>query len=158
SGRWSLWSPVRADRKTGSGIRRPSWGGICWSWRWGWVRRPGCWRIDRWPAAAPRICCNQRGAVMKTLSIGSHKGGSGKTSSSVMLAEERATRGLRVTLVDADGQNGAGLLLGIEQAAGHVQQTRIPRLRYFSCAGLPLRELPARARDFDGLFDVAVVD
>src|SRR6185503_17825604 len=30
--------------------------------------------------------------------------------------------------------------------------------RYFSCAGLPLRELPNRAKEFDGLFDVAVVD
>src|SRR5438105_14981495 len=95
---------------------------------------------------------------MKTLSIVSHKGGAGKTSSAVMLAEDLANRGLRVILVDADRQSGAGLLLGIEQPAGHVQQTRSPRLRYFSCAGLPLRELPTRAREFDGLFDVAVVD
>jgi len=31
-------------------------------------------------------------------------------------------------------------------------------LRYFSCQGLPLRELGGKAKEFEGLFDVAVVD
>lgn len=95
---------------------------------------------------------------MKTLSIVSHKGGAGKTSSAVMFAEDLARRGLRVVLVDADRQAGAGLLLGIDTPSGTVQQTQNPRLRYFCCSGMPLRELPAKAVELDGLFDVAVVD
>jgi len=95
---------------------------------------------------------------MKTLAVISHKGGAGKTSSAVMLAEDFAIRGLRVVLVDADRQRGAGLLLGIEQPTQSVMQTQNPRLRYFCCSGIPLRELPARAQELDGLFDVAVVD
>jgi cellulose biosynthesis protein BcsQ len=95
---------------------------------------------------------------MRRLSIISHKGGAGKTSSAVMLAEELAGRGFRVVLVDADRQRGAGLLLGIEQPNGNVQQTRHPRLRYFCSSALPLRELPSRAEDLAGLFDLAVVD
>ena len=95
---------------------------------------------------------------MKALAIVSHKGGAGKTSSAVMLAEEFSRRGLRVVLVDADRQGGAGLLLGLEQATGTVQQTRNPRLRYLCSSTLPLRELPARARELQGLFDLAVID
>jgi cellulose biosynthesis protein BcsQ len=95
---------------------------------------------------------------MRVLAIVSHKGGAGKTSSSVMLAEEFARRGLRVVLVDADRQRGAGLLLGIEQQTNTVMQTQNPRLRYLCSSGLPLRELPARAAELDGLFDLAVVD
>ncbi|HEU4754485.1 MAG TPA: ParA family protein, partial [Armatimonadota bacterium] len=95
---------------------------------------------------------------MKTLAIISHKGGAGKTSSAVMLAEDFARRGLRVVLVDADRHRGAGLLLGIEQASGQVQQTPDPKLRYFCSSGMPLREIPAKAEELAGLFDVAVVD
>ena len=95
---------------------------------------------------------------MKTLAVISHKGGAGKTSSAVMLAEDFASRGLRVVLVDADRQRGAGLLLGIEQPTQSVMQTQNPRLRYFCCSGIALRELPAKAQELDGLFDVAVVD
>ena len=95
---------------------------------------------------------------MRRLSIISHKGGAGKTSSAVMLAEDLAGRGLRVVLIDADRQRGAGLLLGIEQPNGNVQQTKNPRLRYFCSSALPLGELPERAEDRAGLFDLAVVD
>ncbi len=95
---------------------------------------------------------------MKTLAIISHKGGSGKTSSSVMLAEEFARRGLRVVLVDADRQRSAGLLVGIEQPDGTVQQTANPKLRYFCSSGIPLRELPARASELQGQFDLLVID
>jgi chromosome partitioning protein len=96
--------------------------------------------------------------MMKTLAIISHKGGAGKTSSAVMIAEEFARRGLRTVLVDADRQKGAGLILGIEQVTGNVQQTRNPKLRYFCSSGLPLRELGARSGELANLFDVAVVD
>jgi cellulose biosynthesis protein BcsQ len=75
-----------------------------------------------------------------------------------MLAEDFARRGMRVLLVDADRHRGAGLLLGIEQASGQVQQTRDPKLRYFCSSGMPLRELPAKAEELAGLFDLAVVD
>ena len=95
---------------------------------------------------------------MKTLSIISHKGGAGKTSSAVMLAEDFARRGLRVVLVDADRQKGAGLLLGIEQPTGSLQQTRDPKLRYFCSSGIPLRELPAKAEEMSSEFDIAVID
>ena len=95
---------------------------------------------------------------MKRLAIISHKGGAGKTTSAVMLAEDFARRGARVVLVDADRQRGAGLLLGIEDATGAVQQTRNPRLRYFCSSAMPLREIPERAEELAGLFDVAVID
>ncbi len=95
---------------------------------------------------------------MKTLAIVSHKGGAGKTSSAVMLAEDFARRGLRVVLVDADRQRGAGLILGLDQPSSQVQQTRNPKLRYLCSTGLPLRELPSRHKELEGLFDVAVVD
>lgn len=95
---------------------------------------------------------------MQTLAIISHKGGAGKTSTSVMLAEELARRGQRTVLVDADRQRGAGLLLGIEQPGTSAQQTRVLRLQYFCSSGLPLRDLPARAEELRREFDVAVVD
>ena len=95
---------------------------------------------------------------MKTLSIISHKGGAGKTSSSVMLAEDLARRGLRVVLIDADRQRGAGLLLGIDQPSGLVQQTRNPKLRYFCSSVIPLREIAGKAEELKGSFDVGVVD
>lgn len=95
---------------------------------------------------------------MKTLSIISHKGGAGKTSSAVMLAEDLAGRGLRVVLIDADRQRGAGLLLGIDQATGLVQQTRNPKLRYFCSSIVPLREITNKAQELAGSFDVGVVD
>jgi cellulose biosynthesis protein BcsQ len=95
---------------------------------------------------------------MKTLSIISHKGGAGKTSSAVMIAEDFARRGLRVVLIDADRQRGAGLLLGIEQATGLVQQTKNPKLRYFCASSIPLRELPLKAQELSQNFDVGVVD
>ncbi len=95
---------------------------------------------------------------MKTLAIISHKGGAGKTTSAVMLAEDLARRGVRVVLVDADRQRGASLILGLEETTGSVQQTRNPRLRYLCSSVLPLRELPSKVKELEGLFDVAVVD
>lgn len=95
---------------------------------------------------------------MKTLAIISHKGGAGKTTSAVMIAEDLARRGVRVVLVDADRQRGASLILGLEETTGSVQQTRNPRLRYLCSSVLPLRELPSKVKELEGLFDVAVVD
>jgi chromosome partitioning protein len=95
---------------------------------------------------------------MRTVAVISHKGGAGKTSSAVMLAEDMAGRGMRVVLIDADRQRGAGLLLGLDQPGQSVQQTQHPRLRYYCCSGVPLRELPAKAAELAGLFDLAVVD
>lgn len=95
---------------------------------------------------------------MRTVAVISHKGGAGKTSSAVMLAEDLAARGQRVVLIDADRQRGAGLLLGLDQPSQSVQQTQFPRLRYYCCSGVPLRELPAKSAELAGLFDLAVVD
>lgn len=95
---------------------------------------------------------------MKLLAIISHKGGSGKTSSAVMLAEEFARLGLKVLLVDADRQRGSGLLLGIDQPTGNVQSTRTPRLRYLCGTEFALQELPARVAELGDRFDLAVVD
>lgn len=95
---------------------------------------------------------------MRTVAVISHKGGAGKTSSAVMLAEDLAARGMRVVLIDADRQRGAGLLLGLEQPSQSVQQTQLPQLRYYCCNGVPLRELPAKAAELAGLFDLAIVD
>jgi len=95
---------------------------------------------------------------MRTVAVISHKGGAGKTSSAVMLAEDLAARGQRVVLIDADRQRGAGLLLGLDQPSQNVQQTQHPKLRYFCCSGVPLRDLPAKSAELSGLFDLAVVD
>ena len=95
---------------------------------------------------------------MKLLSIVSHKGGAGKTCTAVVIAEELARRGFRVLIVDADRQRSAGLLLGIEGPTGAVQMTQNPRLRYFCSASMPLREIPEKAEELRGLFDVAVAD
>jgi chromosome partitioning protein len=95
---------------------------------------------------------------MKTLAIISHKGGAGKTSSAVMLAEDIARRGVRVVLVDADRHKGAGIMLGVEPAPGTIQETRDPKLRYFCSSGLPLKELPGKAQEMAAQFDLAVVD
>lgn len=95
---------------------------------------------------------------MKTVAIISHKGGAGKTSSAVMLAEEFARRGTRTVLVDADRQRGAGLLLGAEHAGPEPRQTSILRLHYFCASSQPLRDIPARAEELAREFELAVVD
>ena len=64
---------------------------------------------------------------MKLIAVISHKGGAGKTTSAVQIAEELARRGQRTLFVDADRQQGAGLLLGIDAPAGCVQRTTAPR-------------------------------
>jgi cellulose biosynthesis protein BcsQ len=95
---------------------------------------------------------------MKTLSIISHKGGAGKTASAVILAEEFAAAGVRVVLVDADRQRGAGLILGVDANDPGVQQTRTPRLRYFCSSHHKLRDLTDRYDELAKEFQLAVVD
>src|SRR6202023_1429916 len=53
-----------------------------------------------------------------------------------LMGEELARRGQRTLLVDADRQQGAGLLLGIDAPAGCVQRTTVPNLDYLGSARL----------------------
>jgi chromosome partitioning protein len=95
---------------------------------------------------------------MKLFAVMSHKGGVGKTTSAVYLAEELAAKGYRTLLVDADRQQGAGLLLEIGAPSGDVQPTRIPGLSYMGSAKLTEQEIATRAAAAAGQFDIGVVD
>lgn len=95
---------------------------------------------------------------MQILSIVSHKGGAAKTTTAVMLAEDLARRGIRVLLLDADRQSSSSLLLGVEEEHGTVTSTGTRRLRYLSCEGWSLHELPARVDELRSRFDLLVVD
>lgn len=74
--------------------------------------------------------CRARGAAVATrawggprrIAVFNHKGGTGKTTTSVNLAAGLAEKGLRVLLIDADGQGNVGASLGIrgEQTLYHV--------------------------------------
>ena len=58
----------------------------------------------------------------RRLAIFNHKGGTGKTTTSVSLAAGLASRGLRVLLVDTDSQGNVGVSLGVktERSLYHV--------------------------------------
>lgn len=64
----------------------------------------------------------QRARGPRRIAVFNHKGGTGKTTTSVNLAAGLAETGLRVLLVDADGQGNVGASLGIrgEQTLYHV--------------------------------------
>lgn len=68
------------------------------------------------PKPAPRLHAPRR------LAIFNHKGGTGKTTTSVSLAAGLAARGLRVLLVDTDSQGNVGVSLGLkaERSLYHV--------------------------------------
>src|SRR5262245_14598767 len=70
---------------------------------------------QRTPVPAPR-------AATRRIAVFNHKGGTGKTTTSVNLAAGLAERGLRVLLIDADGQGNVGASLGIrgEHTLYHV--------------------------------------
>jgi chromosome partitioning protein len=95
---------------------------------------------------------------MKLIAVISHKGGAGKTTSSVQIAEELARRGHRTLLVDADRQQGAGLLLGIDAPAGCVQRTTTPQLDYLGSARLTDLEIADCFASVANRFDIGVVD
>lgn len=64
----------------------------------------------------------------RRIAVFNHKGGTGKTTTAVNLAAGLAERGMRVLLVDADGQGNVGASLGIagEKTLYHVLVTGIP--------------------------------
>src|SRR5439155_11501280 len=109
-------------------------------------------------AAVSRRLKERERSDMKLIAVISHKGGAGKTTSSVQIAEELARRGQRTLLVDADRQQGAGLLLGIDAPAGCVQRTTVPDLDYLGSARLTDLEIADCYAGFATRFDVGVVD
>jgi cellulose biosynthesis protein BcsQ len=95
---------------------------------------------------------------VKILAIISHKGGAGKTTSAVCIAQEFARKGTRVLLVDADRQSAAGVLLDLRRRSEDVLRTRFVRLHYLMGTGIRHRELPGRIADLTPDYDLAVVD
>jgi chromosome partitioning protein len=96
--------------------------------------------------------------VMKLLAVISHKGGVGKTTSAVLLAEELAAQGYRTLLVDADRQQGAGLLLEVGTPTGEVQRTRLASLDYLGSARLTDAQVAQRAAAVADRYDMGIVD
>src|SRR5262245_36103425 len=95
---------------------------------------------------------------MKLLAVISHKGGVGKTTSAVLLAEELAAKGYRTLLVDADRQQGAGLLLEVGTPTGQVQATRVPGLDYLGSGRATDADVAAHAAAAADHYDMGIVD
>jgi cellulose biosynthesis protein BcsQ len=95
---------------------------------------------------------------MKLLAVMSHKGGVGKTTSAVVLAEELAAKGYRTLLVDADRQQGAGLLLEVGPPTGDVQRTRVPGLDYLGSGKFTEADVAAKAPAYADRYDIGIVD
>jgi chromosome partitioning protein len=77
------------------------------------------------PAAttrAPAVAAPKTARASTRLAIFNHKGGTGKTTTSVSIAAGFAARGLRVLLVDTDSQGNVGVSLGVkaERTLYHV--------------------------------------
>jgi chromosome partitioning protein len=75
------------------------------------------------PRSAPRAPASPTGMhAPARLAIFNHKGGTGKTTTSVSIAAGLAQRGLKVLLVDTDSQGNVGVSLGIkaEKTLYHV--------------------------------------
>lgn len=72
------------------------------------------------PPSAPRSKIDYRGP--KRLAIFNHKGGTGKTTTTVSIAAGLAARGLRVLVVDTDSQGNVSVSLGVkgEKSLYHV--------------------------------------
>lgn len=64
------------------------------------------------PASTPRAKVDYRGP--KRLAIFNHKGGTGKTTTTVSIAAGLAERGLRVLVVDTDSQGNVSVSLGVK--------------------------------------------
>ena len=69
------------------------------------------------PESGPRVALSE-----KKLAIFNHKGGTGKTTTSVSIAAGLALKGLKVLLVDTDSQGNVGVSLGVkaERTLYHV--------------------------------------
>ncbi len=68
--------------------------------------------VESAPASAPRSKVDYRGP--KRLAIFNHKGGTGKTTTTVSIAAGLAARGLRVLVVDTDSQGNVSVSLGVK--------------------------------------------
>jgi cellulose biosynthesis protein BcsQ len=95
---------------------------------------------------------------MKLLAVMSHKGGVGKTTSAVVLAEELAAKGYRTLLVDADRQQGAGLLLEVGPPTGEIQQTLVSGLDYLGSGRFTETDVAAKAAAANDRYDIGIVD
>jgi chromosome partitioning protein len=74
------------------------------------------------PFAEPALRVERKMHAPRRLAIFNHKGGTGKTTTSVSIAAGLAARGLRVLLVDTDSQGNVGVSLGVktERTLYHV--------------------------------------
>ena len=75
------------------------------------------------PASGPRVTHSEKKlAAPKKLAIFNHKGGTGKTTTSVSIAAGLALKGYKVLLVDTDSQGNVGVSLGVkaERTLYHV--------------------------------------
>ena len=125
----------------------------------------------------------KRGQGPRRIAVFNHKGGTGKTTTSVNLAAGLAEAGMRVLLVDADGQGNVGASLGIRGEHGlyhvlvhgiSVERAAVP-VRHnldvltsnelLAAAELHLARLPNRDRvlrerlgDRASGYDVVVID
>ena len=67
------------------------------------------------PDSGPRVTLNEkRLAAPKKLAVFNHKGGTGKTTSTVSIAAGLAMKGYKVLLVDTDSQGNVGVSLGVK--------------------------------------------
>ncbi len=75
------------------------------------------------PSGAPALS-----GVPRILAVFNHKGGTGKTTTSVTIAAGLAERGARVLLVDSDAQGNVGVSLGltVERSLYHVLVMGLP--------------------------------
>ncbi|MGH7271393.1 MAG: ParA family protein, partial [Polyangiaceae bacterium] len=85
------------------------------------VAAPAAAEVELAPAVAPTRAKQSIDAPAR-LAVFNHKGGTGKTTTSVSLAAGMASRGLRVLLVDTDSQGNVGVSLGVkaEKTLYHV--------------------------------------
>lgn len=66
-------------------------------------------------SSRPEVAASRRNpAAPRVLAVFNHKGGTGKTTTSVTLAAGLAARGARVLLVDTDAQGNVGVSLGVK--------------------------------------------
>ena len=75
------------------------------------------------PPSGPRVALSEKKlAAPKKLAVFNHKGGTGKTTTSVSIAAGLALKGYKVLLVDTDSQGNVGVSLGVkaERTLYHV--------------------------------------